>query len=83
MPTNEKPSALTKWLTWRCFASSILAMHFFNPLVYWLLYRMMLYQDLAADAVGQMLSGSAAICHHFRRWRFNGPTKSAGKDART
>ncbi|MCP4175988.1 MAG: M56 family metallopeptidase [Fuerstiella sp.] len=43
---------------WRCFASSLLAMHFFNPLVHWLLYRVMLYQELAtdsmaADAVGQ------------------------------
>lgn len=37
--------------TWRCFASSILAMHFFNPLVHWLLHRVMLYQELAADSM--------------------------------
>ncbi|HIK93137.1 MAG TPA: M56 family metallopeptidase [Planctomycetes bacterium] len=43
--------------TWRCVASGILAMHFFNPLVHWLLYRVMLYQELAADGMAADVIG--------------------------
>ncbi len=42
---------------WRCFASGILAMHFFNPLVHWLLHRVMLYQELAADSMASDVVG--------------------------
>ena len=43
--------------TWRCVASGMLAMHFFNPLVHWLLHRVMLYQELAADSMAADVVG--------------------------
>jgi len=36
-----------------------LALHFYHPLVHWLLWRMLLQQELAADAQGARLSGGS------------------------
>ena len=36
---------------WRSLASGLLAMHFYNPLVHWLTRRIVLCQELSADAV--------------------------------
>lgn len=36
---------------WRAAASAFVAIHFYNPLAHWLLRRVVLYQELSADAL--------------------------------
>ncbi|MBC8353311.1 MAG: M56 family metallopeptidase [Planctomycetes bacterium] len=42
---------------WRAIAACVSAMHFYNPLVHWLLRRVMLYQELAADELAVTVVG--------------------------
>ena len=42
---------------WRAIASCVSAMHFYNPLVHWLLRRVLLYQELAADELAAAVVG--------------------------
>ena len=42
---------------WRTIASGVTAMHFYNPIVHWLLRRTMLYQELAADELAARVVG--------------------------
>jgi beta-lactamase regulating signal transducer with metallopeptidase domain len=43
--------------SWRALAASISAIHFYNPLAHWLLRRVMLYQELAADELAARVVG--------------------------
>ncbi len=42
---------------WRALASSLLAIHFYNPVLHWLLRRIVLHQELAADVLAAEVVG--------------------------
>ncbi|WP_010583865.1 M56 family metallopeptidase [Schlesneria paludicola] len=42
---------------WRMMASCVLAMHFYNPIVHWLLRRAVLYQELSTDQMAAEVMG--------------------------
>ncbi|MDB5347291.1 MAG: pencillin-binding transpeptidase [Schlesneria sp.] len=67
---------------WRATAASLLAVHFYNPAIHWLMRRVMLYQELSADALAAMVIGrrsylrslsSLAIRHDDQLWRKASP----------
>lgn len=69
-------------IVWRTVASSVLALHCYNPLVHWLLRRVMLYQEISADAVAVITVGqqrylrslsSLAIRRDDQMWRSVSP----------
>lgn len=42
---------------WRIATTSLLAAHFYNPLIHWLVRRVVLYQELCADALASKAIG--------------------------
>lgn len=42
---------------WRALASGLLAIHFYNPVLHWLLRRVVLYQELVADVLAAEVVG--------------------------
>ena|GEM_PF-2956923 len=47
----------------RTVASTVLALHFYNPLVHWLVRRVMLYQEFTADALASSIVGRKTYLH--------------------
>jgi hypothetical protein len=54
---HELAHIIRRDVFWRFVAFYAFAMHFYNPLVHWLLRRVILYQELAADAIAADVIG--------------------------
>lgn len=55
--THEVAHIVRHDAPWRLMASCVLAMHFYNPIIHWLLRRAVLYQELSTDQMAADLIG--------------------------